>query len=564
MREISPHILRAIKSGPIPELRDWRSIAKKHPKEPWLLTPGEQVCAFIERTMCVPEGNLAGQPFELLEWQEVLIQAMFRPDGTRALKVICSVGRKSGKTTLAAAILLAMMFGSIYLAKDEKRPLLRRLCRVNSAALTRDQAALLWTAADKICQMSPALHGKYRSVASGKKLTATTTGIEYRSLSADTSGGRTMGLSPALLIGDEWGAIRSPTSDYVDALQSAQGAFDDAIFMVISTQAPSDGALLSRWIDDATKHPDDDVVVHLYSADPTLALDDPEAWRQACPSLDGFRPSRDIEAAAAEAIRNPAQSASFENLILNRRVSLQNLFISAQEWRETADPIDRSIFSDGRPVFSGIDLSAKTDLTAVVLAAEADDGRVHLWPLCFTPSDTLEERARKDRAPYPAWVRSGELIATAGPVVDYRQVVDFMVEFLDKHGIELTCVGFDRWNFQHFRPIAEAAGFASNADWQAIGQGYRWFSPRLASFKARIMKREICHENHPVLTMAAGLAVAESDANGNMLLRKDKSFHRIDPLQAAVMAVSMLDDSEASGATVRSYLDDGSPILWLG
>ena len=39
-------------------------------------------------------------------------------------------------------------------------------------------------------------------------------------------------------------------------------------------------------------------------------------------------------------------------------------------------PIDEGIFSDGRPVYAGLDLSARLDLTALVLAAE-DDSAAH-------------------------------------------------------------------------------------------------------------------------------------------------------------------------------------------
>ena len=54
--------------------------------------------------------------------------------------------------------------------------------------------------------------------------------------------------------------------------------------------------------------------------------------------------------------------------------------------------IDEAIFADGRPVYGGIDLSARTDLSALVLAAEDDGGIVHLLPRAWTPAETLAER----------------------------------------------------------------------------------------------------------------------------------------------------------------------------
>ena len=72
------------------------------------------------------------------------------------------------------------------------------------------------------------------------------------------------------------------------------------------------------------------------------------------------------------------------------------------------------MFTDGRQVYGGIDLSARADLTALVWAAEDDDGNVHLLPRAWTPSDTLAERVLRDRAPYDAWVRAGPLVRGAG------------------------------------------------------------------------------------------------------------------------------------------------------
>ena len=55
-------------------------------------------------------------------------------------------------------------------------------------------------------------------------------------------------------------------------------------------------------------------------------------------------------------------------------------------------PIDEAIFTDGRPVFGGLDLSARVDLTALVLAAADDSGVIHIMPRAWTPAETIAER----------------------------------------------------------------------------------------------------------------------------------------------------------------------------
>jgi hypothetical protein len=76
------------------------------------MTLGEEICDWIERTCRVPEGALLAQPIQLMPWQRDAIRRTYdNPHGTR--RCIISVGRKSGKTTYAACLLLAHLAGPL-------------------------------------------------------------------------------------------------------------------------------------------------------------------------------------------------------------------------------------------------------------------------------------------------------------------------------------------------------------------------------------------------------------------------------------------------------------------
>src|SRR5215469_629286 len=108
-------------------------------------TLGEEIIAWIE-TLRVPEGALVGQPLVLMDWQKCEILRIYdNPAGTR--RAIISVGRKSGKTTLAACLLLVHLAGPAAIPN----------CQLYSTAQSRDQAALLYALAAKIVRMSPRL-----------------------------------------------------------------------------------------------------------------------------------------------------------------------------------------------------------------------------------------------------------------------------------------------------------------------------------------------------------------------------------------------------------------------
>ncbi|MCV5263693.1 terminase large subunit, partial [Escherichia coli] len=80
---------------------------------------------------------------------------------------------------------------------------------------------------------------------SGKKLIGLPCNVEYKALSAE--GKTTHGLSPILAIIDEKAQVRGPQDDFIDAITTAQGAHENPLLIVISTQAANDADLLSIW-----------------------------------------------------------------------------------------------------------------------------------------------------------------------------------------------------------------------------------------------------------------------------------------------------------------------------
>jgi phage terminase large subunit-like protein len=163
-------------------------------------------------------------------------------------------------TALIAAILLVFLVG----------PEARRNSQIVSGAMSKDQAALVHSLAAKMVRLDARLSELVKIVPSGKRLIGLPLNVEYRALAADAATGQ--GLSPRLAILDEVGQVRGPKSDFVEAIETAQGAYDDALLLAISTQAPNDGDLLSIWIDDALNGGDPAYVCHLYTTPIELEL----------------------------------------------------------------------------------------------------------------------------------------------------------------------------------------------------------------------------------------------------------------------------------------------------
>ena len=371
----------AIICGPKPVLRDWRSLPGDE------LTRGERVCLFIERYCRVPEGKLVGRPMRLLDFQVLFILAIYdNPHGTRT--AILSLARKNGKSAVIAALLLAHICGPEAVQNSQ----------LVSGATSRDQAALVYTLAEKMIMASPQLLRLCTMVPSHKAIRGSMRNTSYRALSADAT--RAHGQSPVLVILDEVGQLRGPTSPFVDALTTAQGAHDNPLLIAISTSAAADADMFSMWIDDAERSQDPHIVCHVYKASETADLMDRNEWLKANPALGVFRSEKDLRAQIEKAQRLPALENAARNLLLNQRISLDSLWLAPSVWRKTSGQPDIAAFQGNARVALGLDLSQRQDLTAAVLAAQDFNGVVHLLVYAFTPSEGIESRAARDRVPY--------------------------------------------------------------------------------------------------------------------------------------------------------------------
>src|SRR3546814_5986826 len=97
--------------------------------------------------------------------------------------------------------------------------------------------------------------------------------------------------------------VRGSQDPFVEALETAQGAYDDGLQLVISTQAPTDADMLSVWINDAVRSDDPHTVCHVYAADEAAEVMDRGAWKAANPALSSFRSFVELEQSAEKAAR---------------------------------------------------------------------------------------------------------------------------------------------------------------------------------------------------------------------------------------------------------------------
>ena len=491
------------------------------------MTRGDKVIAFIEHFCIVPEGWLVGKPMRLDDFQKKFIKDVYDNEhGTR--KANLSIARKNGKTGLIAAIMLAHLVG----------PEAKQNSQIVSGARSREQASQVFNYASKMVALSPQLSKIVRPVPSGKRLIGLPMNVEYRALSAE--GKTAHGLSPILGILDEVGQVKGPQDDFIDAITTAQGAHEAPLLIAISTQAASDGDLFSIWLDDAENSQDPRIVSHVYAAEADCDVLDEEAWKAANPALGSFRSLDDIREQAKQASRMPSAENTFRNLCLNQRVSTTSPFVSRDTWLNCGG---RLLDFGNVPVYAGLDLSARTDLTALVIIGKIN-GIWHTMPHFWTPEDGLLDRAKRDRQPYDVWVKQGYMHTTAGKTVDYENVAQDIVAILSN--LNIQSIAYDRWRIDILKK--EFATLEVELPLQEWGQGFKDMSPALDALEAELLNGRVAHGGHPVLTMCAANAIIQKDAAGNRKLDKQKANGRIDGMVAMAMAFGVASNAELGDA----------------
>lgn len=492
------------------------------------LSRGEKVCAFME-SLPVTSGTLAGTKFKLRPWQRKRILRMYQTNraGRRQTRTaVWSLGRKNGKTDIAARLALC------HLAGPEAEP----RGEVYSAANDRFQAGRIFAEICAIIQKTAWLEARISIRRHSKELEDIGEGgtdSTYAALSADVA--TKHGLSPSFIVYDELG--QADSRELFDVLDTAMGARDEPMMLVISTQAARDDAPMSELVDYGLKVERGEVkdasfYLALFTAPADADPWSPKTWKLANPALGDFRSLRDVERLALQAQRMPSREAMFRNLILNQRVDTTAQWLSAAVWKPCAGPVDMDALR-GRRCFAGLDLSSSRDLTSLVLNFEDDDGVFDIVPYFWLPDDDLREREDTDNVPYVRWRDEGFLLTCPGKTIDPEAVAMKIAELHGEFTIEL--LAYDRWRIKHLTRELDKIG--CDVPLKEHGQGFKDMSPSIEAVERVIFETKIRHGGHPILQWCASNAKTDRDPAGNRKLNKAKSTGRIDGMVALAMSI---------------------------
>lgn len=491
------------------------------------------------------KGRWAGSRFYLMDWQRRLVREVFgwKLDGARLYRnAYVEAPRKSGKTSLAAAIALYLAYGD-----GEAAP------EVFFAAYDKDQAKLCYSTARFMLEQDAELYAKTTVYLSRSEMQLRDNpGGFLRCLSKDS--GKQFGLNPHGLVFDE--LMTQKTRDMWDALSTSQGAREQALQFNISTAGWDQLSIcfeqheLVRQIGEGTvSDPTFFGVVYGAPMDADWTLE--EVWRAANPSLGETASLSFYRERAIKATNQPTEQNAFRTLLLSQWVGQAERFIPMEAWDKCDDEPPPPA---QQQAFGGLDLSATTDMTAFVAATERE-GTIDVYCRAFLPAEGIIERERRDRAPYRVWAEQGFLDLTPGTTVDYGAVRAAVLEANDL--FDLVVVEYDKWNATQIVQELEDEGVRM----EDLRQGFASQNTPCKELLRLVMNTELAHGGNPLLRWCASNVAAKMDPAGNVKLDKERSAHRIDPIQALANAVDGWIRFGRQKPKRSRYADDDGAVL---
>lgn len=202
---------RKQKPADFPELKDYKPSRFMLPTSHYDAEKADRAVCFIEN-LTHTKGRWDKQPFWLLPWQKRIVKDLFgivKEDGKRQFRTAyVEIGKKNGKSELAAAI-------ALYLLYADNEP----SAEVYGAAADRQQAAIVYSVAEQMVRNCPALMKRSKIMSATKRLVNYSNAGFYQVLSAEV--GTKHGLNVSGLVLDELHA--QPNRKLYDVLTKGSG-----------------------------------------------------------------------------------------------------------------------------------------------------------------------------------------------------------------------------------------------------------------------------------------------------------------------------------------------------
>jgi phage terminase large subunit-like protein len=482
------------------------------------------------------KGPEAGRPLRLMAWQRFVFANLFgfveRGTATRRFRqAVIYVPRGNGKTTLAAPIGLYLTF-----VEGEGG------AEGYAAAVTRDQARILFEAAQNMVRRSPGFRAAFGVGVGANAIHQERTASRFAPVSSDAKA--LDGLNVQVAVCDEVASHK--TSEVYDVLLTAMGKRRHPLLLSISTATGNNAGIGRQLWDYAARvlegaQEDERLFALIHAADPEDDPWDEATWVKANPSWGQAVQPDAIRAIMRQARNNPAQEAAAKTRHLNLWVGADEALFSMRAWQACEDRALRLEDFEGQPCHIGLDLARKTDLGAMAILFPSHDDEGRATYTAFARCYLNETAVMEARNPsYPGWAAGGHLVITPGDETDFGAIEDDVRDLCARFDVQ--SVGTDPWQAAHLSQRLRAEG-VNMVDFRTTTQN---LSPAIVELDAAMRSGRLRHDGNPVLGWCIGNVVGQEDRRGNLFPTKQRDG-KIDAAVALLMAVGRAQASEGDG-----------------
>ena len=469
-------------------------------------------------------GKSNGQSFILTDWQFFIVENIFgwyyKGTDKRVIRnAYIEVGRKSGKTTLLAAIALYCL-----MADGEAG------AECDCVANSRKQASILFETAKNLADSLDPAHKYIKPFRNNINFDMTKSSIQVLSSDADNLDG----FNSSLFVEDELHA--APNTKLYDVLKSSQGMRSNPLAICITSAGFNRFSFCYSMRTTCIeilhdKKTDDSQFSAIYSIDEGDDWTDPSVWKKSNPNLDITVTSEYLQEQVIQAKNNPSLEIGVRTKNFGEWCSTQDVWIDNDTLLKNTDndTIQVEQFRDCT-AYIGIDLAAVSDLTAVSLMIPYE-GKLYFFTHYYLPYSALSDNSNAEM--YKDWKRKGLLSVTPGNVTDYDYILQDILKWNDV--VYIAKIAYDSYNATQFAIDATSQGLPMEPFGQSLGN----FNRPTKELERQLKAGRVVMENNEITRFCFSNVVLKHDYCENVKPIKLTNQNKIDGVIAMIEALGV-------------------------
>jgi phage terminase large subunit-like protein len=474
----------------------------------------EKPIRFFEKYLIHVQGDKAGKPFILEDWQKFHIRQVFgwinKKTGDRKHRYFyLEIPKGNGKSAFVSGL-------ALYMAGVDGPKASETYC----VAGDREQARIVFDSCVELINNNSKIKDKFKPLRFSITHKASRSTIKV--LSSDVSGKH--GFRPYFIAFDEMHV--QPNRELYDVLTKGMMKSRNSLCGMITT-AGEIGTFAEEIHDTAVSIAKGLVqneywYVAIYSAydeegnqpDPQDIFNE-EVIAQANPGYGDnsiIRPA-DFDIIVQDTKAQKTGISSYLQLHLNVWVGSLNAYINVNDYRRCNEGVVDLDYhhKNNTRCYGGLDLASTEDLSAYTLVFFPSGGKPEFVTWFWCPEDTIASRSKNQNVNYRYWVDEGFIFTTPGNVQDKNAIKSFIAETCERFNVAVinTDPSFHRavlgsWIEELALPI------------EAFNQGITNFSEPTKNLKILVASNAINVGENPVMEWQIDNTMVYEDTTGKV------------------------------------------------